>query len=306
MNSYAEKTPLVALSEAMAEAVAFAGAGVVTVDARRRLPASGIAYAVDLVLTADHVIEREDDIYIGLPDGSQHPAAVASRDPGSDLALLRLSTPLANLKTAAPAARDARIGELVLALGRPSKEGIQASLGVISAANGPLRTGRGGLLESYLRTDTTFYPGFSGGPLINASGEVLGLNTSGLVPGFSLTVPASLAWRVAEALASHGRVRRGYLGIRTQKVRLAPVQQKALGREQSSGLLLFGVEEGSPAEQGGLLVGDILVALGGQPVADHDTLFSRLVGGLVGLPQPVEVLRGGQPFTLTVRIGDRE
>ncbi|OGO35493.1 MAG: signal protein PDZ [Chloroflexi bacterium RBG_16_57_11] len=300
-----EANPLIALSDAMAEAVEKAGASTLLVEARRRMPASGIAYASDLVLTADHVVEREEDIRLVLPDGSQRSASLAGRDSGNDLALLRLSE--AGLSPAQAAARPARVGQLALALGRPSTEGIQASLGVVSALGGPVRTGRGGLLEQYIRTDTIPYPGFSGGPLIDANGGVLGLNTSGLAHGgIALTIPVGLAWQVAEALRRHGRVRRGYLGIRSQPTALPAVQQQALGREQPSGLLLVGIEEGSPAMQAGLMVGDILVSLAGEPLTDPDDLLVRLAGEMVGQSVPLEVLRGGQPVKIAVRIGERK
>jgi S1-C subfamily serine protease len=296
--------PLIDLSEAMAEAVANAGMATVLVDARRRIPASGIAYSAGLVLTADHVVEREEEIKVMLPDGSELAATLAGRDPGSDLALLRLERPAAAAAQAAPQA--ARVGQLVLALGRPSPDGIQASLGVVSAAGGPLRTGRGGLLDRYLRTDAIPYPGFSGGPLVDTAGRVVGLNTSGLARGAALTIPADLAWSVAGTLEKHGHVRRGYLGVRSQPVAIPAAQQQLLGREQASGLLLVSVEEGSPAEAGGLFMGDVIVAIGGSPVADPDELLVRLSGDLVGSPTPVDVLRGGQLRTLTVTIGERK
>ena len=295
---------LVDLSNAMAEAVERASAFTVLVDARRRMPASGIAYASDLVLTADHIIEREDEIQLILPDGSQVQASLAGRDPGNDLALLRLKK--SGLVPAEPAPRPARVGQLALAVGRPSSEGIQASLGVVSAIGGPVRTGQGGLLEQYLRTDTVPYPGFSGGPLIDSSGLVLGLNTSGLAQGVALTIPAALAWKTAEALAKHGSVRRGFLGIRSQPVDLARPQQQALGRDQTVGLLLVGVEDDSPAAKAGLLVGDILIGLDGEPITDPDQLLARLVGEIVGKPTPVEILRGGQRQTIPVTIGERK
>jgi S1-C subfamily serine protease len=304
MSQNSEMNPLVGFSETLADAVETAAASTVLVDARRRFPASGIAFAHDLVLTADHVVERDEDIRLLLPDGSQSAAVVAGRDPGSDLALLRL--PQGSLRLAQPAAQPARIGQLVLALGRPSTDGIQASLGVISALNGPVRTGRGGLLESYLRTDATPYPGFSGGPLIDAAGRILGINTSGLAQGMSLTIPVALAWETAATLAQHGHVRRGYLGIRSQPVAIPSAQQQSLGREQASGLLLVGVEENGPAAQAGLLVGDILVGLAGAPVTDPDDLLTRLVGAMVGQPALLQVLRGGQPVEFTVIIGERK
>jgi S1-C subfamily serine protease len=294
---------LTALSNAMVAAVETAGAATVLVNARRRMPASGIAYAPDLILTAEHVVEREDDILVVLPDGSELSAALAGRDPGSDLALLRLERAAAAV--AEPAPQEAHVGQIVLALGRPGTDGIQASLGVISAIGGPVRSGRGGLLERYLRTDAIPYPGFSGGPLVDSAGRVVGLNTSGLARGASLAIPVAQAWQVAATLAQHGHVRRGFLGVRSQPVAIPSASQKALGRQQASGLLLVGVEEASPAEMGGLFIGDVIVALSGQPVTDPDELVARLAGNVVGQALPVEILRGGQPLTCMVTVGER-
>jgi S1-C subfamily serine protease len=288
----------------MADAVAKAAAITLMVNARRRFPASGIAYAADLVLTADHVVEREDDIRVGLPDGSQIGASLAGRDPGSDLAVLRLERAASMVAEAAPG--EARLGQLVLALGRPTPDGIQASLGIISASGGPVRTGRGGLLERYLRTDATPYPGFSGGPLIDTTGRVVGINTSGLARGAALTIPATLAWRVASTLAAHGHVRRGFLGVRSQPIAIPPAQQRLLGRAQASGLLLVSVEERSPAEKGGLLIGDIIVALDGKAISDPDELLASLVGDIVGKTATIEVVRAGYLTTVAVTIGERK
>lgn len=300
----AQENPLANLSDALAAAAERAGASTVMVDGRQRFPASGIVFAPGLALTAEHVVERDEDLHVGLPDGSVVNAQVAGRDPGSDLAVLRVET--AKLTPAEQAPGEARVGQLVLALGRPGLDGIQASLGVVSAIGGQVRTGRGGLLERYLRTDAIPYPGFSGGPLVDAAGRVVGLNTSGLARGAALTIPAALAWQVGAALAQHGHVRRGYLGVRSQPARLSAPQQSALGREQSSGLLIVWLEEDGPAARGGLLVGDILVGLAGQPLSDPDELLARLVGAVVGQPAAVEILRGGQPQTIQVTIGERK
>jgi S1-C subfamily serine protease len=177
---------------------------------------------------------------------------------------------------------------------------------VVSAIDGPLRTGRGGLLEQYLRTDAIPYPGFSGGPLVDAAGRVVGINTSGLARGASLAIPAALAWSLADILVQHGHIQRGFLGVRSQPVAIPIAQQQALGREQASGLLLVGVEPDSPAEAGGLLIGDIIVAIAGNRVADPDELAASLAGPVVGKPTPVEVVRGGKPVTITVTIGERK
>jgi S1-C subfamily serine protease len=286
----------------MAAAAEKVGASTVMVNARRRIPATGIAYAADLVLTANHVVEREEGITVTLSDGSEVPATVAGRDNGTDLALLRLERPLAK---PAETALETKVGQLVLALGRPSEAGIEASLGVVSAVGGPVHT-RHGAIDKYIRTDTTPFPGFSGGPLVDADGRVVGLNTSGFGHGAALTIPADLAWKVAEQLAMHGSVRRGYLGVRSQGVEISAAAQKALKREQAAGLLLIGIEKDSPAEAAGLMVGDIIVAVDGQPVRDHDELFARLSGDVIDKPTPVEVLRGGQPQTVSVKIGARK
>jgi S1-C subfamily serine protease len=289
-------------SEGLSTAVEKAGASTVTVDARKRYPASGIAYADDLVLTADHVVTREENIKIFLPDGKSLTATIAGRDPGSDLAVLRLPE---KALSAAKTSDQVKVGQLVLALGRPNSEGMQASWGIVTSISGPTRTHRGGMLDEYIRTETTPYPGFSGGPLVNAEGEVLGLNTSGLTRGSSLTIPVSVAWRVAEALATHGSVKRGYLGVRTQPVEISEAARQALKREQENGLLVLWLEEDGPAAKSGLLVGDILVAISGQPVGDPDDLFSALNSDTVGKAVAVEVLRGGRPETVSVTVGER-
>jgi len=294
---------LVELSDALADAAEKAGKATVLVNARRRIPASGIAYAADLILTADHILEQEKDITVILADGTETSARVAGRDAGSDLAVLKLER--AAGAVAEVTKSPARLGQIALRLGRPSRDGIEASLGTVSAIGGPIRTEQGGMLERYIRTDSISYPGFSGGPLVAADGTVLGLNTSGLARGAAITIPADLAWKVAETLAKHGHIQRGYLGIRSQTVEIPKAAQKALKREQATGLLVVGVENDSPASKGGLIVGDILMAVAGVPVLHHDELFARLSGDVVGKSTPIEILRGGQPQTLNVLIGER-
>ena len=297
------KNILVELSDALAGAAERAGGSTVLVNARRRMPASGIAYTADLILTANHIVERDEDICVMLPDATELSATVAGRDPGSDLALLKLERAAAN--PAEPTKAPARVGQIALALGRPSKDGIEASLGMVSAIGGPFRTHHGGMLERYLRTDSIPYPGFSGGPLVAADGTILGLNTSGLTRGAAITIPTDIAWGTAENLAKHGHIRRGYLGIRSQAVEIPSAAQKALKREQASGLLVMGIEDNSPAAKSGLMVGDILVGVGGSPINNHDDLFARLTGEVIGLSTPIDVLRGGQPQTIDIVIGER-
>jgi S1-C subfamily serine protease len=288
------------LSNQMADAVERIGPALVLVNGRARQAASGIVYADGLVLTADHVLEREEDLTIQTHDGRTLPAQFAGRDPSSDLAVLKV----ADLNvTPATAATPARVGQMILAVGRPSADGVMASIGIVSAVGGPLRTGRGGMLERYIRTDATPYPGFSGGPLIATSGAVVGVTTTGLVGGVALAVPAEIAWRIADALQKHGSIKRGFLGISSQPVHLQDNQRG--GKDQDHGLLIVRVDADSPAGKGGLLLGDILVALDDQSVKDTDDLQALLTGERVGTEVPVEVIRGGSLQTVKVTIGER-
>jgi len=290
------------LSDAMANAAEQAGKSTVLVDARRRIPASGIAFANDMILTADHVVEKEEDIRVLLGDGSELTARLAGRDPGTDLAVLKLSS--AGATPAQVAKVPARVGQFVLAIGRPSNKGIESSFGTINAIGGPVRTGRGGMLDAYIKTDVVSYPGFSGGPLINGDGQVYGINTSGFGGG-AITIPADVAWKTAETLAKHGKVKRGYLGIRSQTVNIPADAREQLKREQETALLVVGMEKDSPAEKGGLMVGDILVGVAGLPIEHHDELFVRLSGDVVGKATAMDVLRGGKLQTVSIVVGER-
>jgi S1-C subfamily serine protease len=290
------------LSAALAGVVETAGQSVVRVEGRRRLPASGIIWSADgVIVTAHHVVEQDKAIGIGLPNGASASATLAGRDPTTDVAVLRIGA--SGLVPAARADVDAlRVGHLALALGRPGRT-VQATLGIVSALGGEWRTPAGGQLDRYLQTDVVMYPGFSGGPLVDTAGQVLGLNTSALLRGVSMTVPASSLERVVETLLAHGRVRRGWLGVGAQPVRLPEALAQQLGQE--TGLLLISVNPDSPADQGGLLLGDTIVGLAGQPVRQMDDLLALLSGDLVGVATPVRIVRSGQLQQLEVVIGER-
>jgi S1-C subfamily serine protease len=272
------------------------------VSARRRFPASGIAWSDSAVLTADHVVER-DEIEVVLPDGKKLSATVAGRDPGSDVAVLKVAEGSLTPALRAPAG-SAKVGSLVLAVGRPNSEGPMASLGVVGAVGGPWRTFRGTEVEGYLRTDTTFYPGFSGGPLTDAQGRVVGMNSSRLGRGAGLTIPVAALERIVTDLLAGGKVRRAYLGISSQVAKL-PSALSALVGGRETGLLIVSVEQGSPADSGGVLIGDILVELAGQPIADTDALQEQLGPSRIGQATPASVLRGGELKTLSLTVGER-
>lgn len=293
---------LQSLSQAMAGLVESAGQSIVRVEARQRMPATGVIYGADgLIVTSHHVVERDDNLQIGLPDGSSVAATLVGRDPATDLAVLRVNG--AGLAAAQWIdASDLHVGNLVLALGRPGRT-VQATLGVVSALGGAWRTGAGGDIDRYVQTDVVMYPGFSGGPLLEASGKIAGVNSSALSRGVSVTIPAATVKRVVDTLLAHGQMPRGYLGVGVQPVRLADSLAQVVSQE--TGLMVMSVEPGGPAAAGGLLQGDVLVTLDGQPVRHLDELQTVLGLDRAGKVVAVKVVRGGALQDVTVTVGQK-
>ncbi|MCP4419073.1 MAG: PDZ domain-containing protein, partial [Chloroflexi bacterium] len=254
-----------------------------------------------IIVTANHVLSRDEHLKIGLPDGSSVPATLVGRDPSTDLALLK-----ADASDLIPLTESNKqtlgVGNFVLALGRPGRT-VQATLGVVSALGNSWRTRRGGQIDRYLQTDVLMYPGFSGGPLIDAAGQLIGLNSSGLGRGVSLTIPTLTLARVADSLLTHGQIQRGYLGVSTQRVHF-PDELKA-ELKQKRGLLVVSVESDSPAGKAGLTLGDTLVTFNGSTVQSHDDLLALLTGELVETAVSIQFVRGGEVQTTEVTVGIR-
>jgi S1-C subfamily serine protease len=324
---------LSSLSNDLAALVNATGSSVVRVEARRRLPGSGVVWSADgLVVTSHHVVEQDKDIFLGLDNGERVPAEIVGRDPSTDVAVLRVS----GVSLTAPtwgSVEDLSVGNLVLALGRPGEK-VLATLGIISALNGswqrrmgpPMWGGgggrrwggrgrggehrhgheqhnRGGQIDNYVQTDVVMYPGFSGGPLVGADNKVLGINTSALNRGISMTIPQATIARVVETLVKHGRIRRGFLGVGVQSVELPTAIAEQV--EQSTGVLVVSVEPTSPAASAGLVLGDTLINLDGDPVQSVEELLASLGGDRVGTPTNIQVLRAGQLIDVTVTIAER-
>lgn len=290
---------LVSLSNDLASAVERAARAVVTVHARPRLPSTGVLWRSGFIVTADHTVRLESDIRVTWTDGHTAPATLVARDPGTDLAVLRVTEP------DRPAAElgdsgALRVGHLALAVGY----GPRASWGVISAAGGAWRTWRGGDVDRLLRVDLVLYPGFSGGPLVEAGGAVVGIVTSGLSRQLELAVPASTVSRVLDELTTRGRVSRGYLGVGLQPVALTEAF-KRLAPGADMGLMVVSLETEGPAARAGLLLGDVLTALEGTPLHDPGDVTAGIAGRPVGSAVRVSLIRAGSPLDVTVTLGER-
>ena len=292
------------ISDDLAAIVEAVSASTVRIEARRRLPATGMVWSADgLIVTTHHVIRTPDRIQVGLANGEMAPARLVGRDPSTDLAVLQIDGMTLTPTPWAPADQlDLKVGQLALALGRPG-EATQAALGLINALGEAWRAPTGARIDQYVQTDVVMYPGFSGGPLVDASGRVVGVNTSALLRNVSLTLPVATLRRVVAMLVDHGRVRRGFLGLSTQPVRLPEEVANQMGQE--TGLILTAVETGSPAEQGGLLLGDTLITLDGVAMRQPDDLIAFLVPDKIGAAVAVKLLRGGEVLEVEVTVGER-
>ena len=280
--------------------VAGLGPSLVRVDARGGRPATGIIWADNVVLTANHVIEADDNILVtGAPTTVK--ASVVGRDRGTDLALLRTD----GLRGApAPRGRsaDVRTGHIVLALGGTIGEQ-QVIMGIVTGSSGEFRGWRGGQALSLIQTTAELLPGFSGGPLVDAEGRVIGINSWNFGRGPSRALPVETAERVAESLRTHGRIRRAYLGVGVQPIRLTEALAGQLGQE--SGLLIVTVEPDGPAHKGGLLQGDTLVTVDGDPLFGRlDGLFAVLRAFDVDSTHPFGVVRAGEIQEVAVTLGE--
>jgi S1-C subfamily serine protease len=288
------------LSNQMADAVASASASVVQVQGRRR-PASGLVYAANVVLTNARALGREDGLRVRRPDGQTLEAQLAGWDPTTNLAVLNVAG--LELPAATVASTPPRVGHLALAVARSWSNALTASAGIVSVIGGPLPTGRGRAIDEVIRTTAPMHDGFAGGAFLNTAGGLIGIATAAAIRGLGVVIPASIAWKTAATLIQHGGLKRGYLGIAGQPVRLPESQKSGDGREDA--LLIVGVTSGSPAAAAGLLVGDIIVDFDGHPVESPEDLLDLLLGDRIGRGVPVRLLRGGSPITVTVTVSER-
>ncbi|HEU5346110.1 MAG TPA: trypsin-like peptidase domain-containing protein [Ktedonobacterales bacterium] len=304
-----QPSALGAFSDQLANAFERASRSIVSIAARPRQSASGVLWQADsgevVIVTADHVLEREDDITVILPEGHVIKATLAGRDPSTDLAVLRLPGGDPGEAVTPIEVNDGlKVGHLALAIGRPTEGGPRVSFGVVSAVEGPRRSGHGAQIEGIIFADVTLYPGFSGGPLVGLDGKMVGLTSSRLTRQ-SAALPLATVRRVVGALLTHGRMRRGYLGVGAQQIPLPTALAQKVGSQQESALLVLTVEADSPAEKGGILIGDLIVSINGQSVTGVDGLRGALAGAAPGQPLTLKLLRGGEPTDASVTVGER-
>jgi serine protease DegQ len=298
---------LEAVSRQSSAAVEKAAASVVTVHGRRRFPSGGVQWRRGVVVTAHHAVKRDEGITVTLADGRSTPATLAGRDSTTDLAVLKIPETEAALPEIGDSA-TLKVGHLALALGRVDSLP-RASLVAIGLLGGPWRTWYGGEIEQLIRLDRELHPTLSGGPLVDARGRVLGINTSGLSRILGVTIPARTVDRVVGVLLEKGYVARGYLGLGLYSVPIPrALQGQASGRAKLSGdtcLIVLSVEAEGPAARASLLVGDLIVALDGTPVADTDDLQRVLSAERVGKDVTASILRGGTPIEVRITVGER-
>ncbi len=291
---------LLSLSNDLASAVERAARAVVTVHARPRLPSTGVHWRPGIVVTAAHTVRVEEEIRVTWPDGRAAPASLVARDPGTDLAVLQVSdadSPVAEVGDSA----DLKVGNLVLAVGY----GPRASWGVVSAVDGPWRTWQGGEVDRFLRVDLVLYPGFSGGPLVDASGKVAGLVTSGLARQLELAVPASTVARIVNEVLATGRISRSYVGLGLRPVVLPDALRQLAPGSSAHGLIVVSVEPDGPAAGAGLMLGDVLLALEGRPLHALGDVQAVLAGRRPGAAVTASLVRAGAPLEVVITLGER-
>ncbi len=291
------------LSDGIASAVERASAAIVAIDARRHALVSGVHWREGLIVTANHAIRRDDDITALLPDGQSVPAALAGRDPSTDLALLKVEGAGLTLPGSGNPEK-LKVGNLVLAVGRV-ETGPRATLGVIGVRGGPWRTWQGGQIDQLIRLGFELHPTLSGGLLTDLEGRSLGINTRGLSRSYGVSIPPTTVNRAVEALLQKGRIPRGYLGVALVPVAVPFLLQSKLGLQQERGLMVLQVEPESPAARAGMLLGDVLVRFNSNAVTGVHQLHSLLAPEVVGVRVKAAVIRAGVLAELEIPVEER-
>jgi S1-C subfamily serine protease len=263
---------------------------------------SGFVFTPDgFILTNSHVVHRADHIDVTLSDGRRHPARLVGDDPDTDLAVIRVDA--AHLTAAQLGDSNAiRVGQLVVAVGNPYGFQCTVTAGVVSAMGRSLRSNSGRLIDDVIQTDAALNPGNSGGPLVNSRGAVIGVNTAIILPaqGICFAIAVNTAKFVAARLIRDGRIRRSYLGAGGQNVAIPRSLARQLNLATASGVLVLSVEKDSPAQQAGLLEGDVIIALDGAAIKGVDDLHAHLTDQKIGVRGELTIIRRAAKINVPV------
>lgn len=257
---------------------------------------SGFVFTPDgFVITNSHVVHGAEHIKVITPGSGESVAQLIGEDPDTDLAVLRIDAPGLSAVRLGDS-RRIRVGQLVVAIGNPYGFQYTVTAGVVSALGRSLRSQSGRLIEDVIQTDAALNPGNSGGPLVNANGEVVGVNTATILPaqGLCFAISVNTARFIASKLIRHGVVRRGYIGVQAQTAPLNKTIARHYDLKHLSGALVLGSEAGSPAAKAGLQEGDVIVAMDGEPVEGVDELHKFLGEERIGVETRVTALRGAK------------
>jgi serine protease DegQ len=258
------------------------------------------------ILTNDHVVEGVSDIKVTLFDGRTLPGKIVGSDPDTDLAVVRVNAPGLTPITFG-LSDQAKVGDIVLAIGDPFSVGQTVTMGIISAVGREL--GPSSPFSNFIQTDAAINPGNSGGALVDTNGSLIGVNTlifsrSGGYQGIGFAIPVSLAKRVMEQIIETGSVTRGWFGVEVADI--TPELAESLALKGTDGAIIGAIERGSPAERSGMRLGDVIVAVNGRPVANSTATLNAIAGVAPGTSVPVRVMRRNQELSLDIMVGKRK
>lgn len=297
-------TELIELSNALVQETSRAAASVVAVHTEQRGSSSGVVWRQGVIVTAEHALRRDEEIQVTLPDGRVAPTILAGRDASTDLAVLKCAE--ATSAIGGPSEISGiKPGSLVLVVGRTRASGPVAALGTVSLVAAERRTWTGAALAPYVRLDVGLQPTAVGGAVVDPAGHLIGLATPRFARFGAIAVPAPTVNRVVDALLQKGRIPQGYLGVGLHPVRIPDALRQSLQRSEKTAAIVVEVQPDSPAHNAGLVIGDILVSVGGHPVARLEDVHAELSGEAIGKPLAVKFVRGGAPRETNVTVGER-
>ena len=295
---------LVELSNALAQLTERAAASAVAVHTESRGSSSGVIWRDGVIVTAEHALRRDEDISVTLPDGRVVPATLAGRDPSTDLAVLKSagakpgSAQFGGVESLKP-------GSLTLIVGRTRASGPVAALGVVSLVTAERRSWGGASFRPYVRLDVAVQPTAVGGAVVDAQENITGIATPRFARFGAIVIPGTQVNRIVDLLLQKGHMPRAYLGVGLQTVNLPASARDALQRKEATGAIVLEVEPESPAHKAGVLIGDILVTLGPQPVARLEDVQSQLFPENIGKKLTARIVRGGAAQDLDILIAER-